>query len=147
MNMPPERLEAEALELPIRERAYLAHRLLDSLDEDPVNTERRSAGRRAGQTFGSTDQESATSSEPTTLDSKARYTLTQGQYLSFIYYYTKIHGLPPSEADMQRYFRVSPPAVHQMILTLEARGLVERVPRTHRSVRLMLPRSDLPDLE
>ena len=59
----------------------------------------------------------------------------------------RVHGLPPSEADMQRYFRVSPPAVHQMILTLEARGLVERVPRTPRSVRLMLPRSDLPDLE
>ena len=68
---------------------------------------------------------------------KARYTPKQGQYLSFIHYYTKIHGLPPSEADMQRYFRVSPPAVHQMILTLEARGLIERVPRTPRSVRLV----------
>src|SRR5918999_5980384 len=61
--------------------------------------------------------------------------------------YTKIHGLPPSEADMKRYFRVSPPAVHQMILNLEARGFIEGVPRTPRSVRLMIPRSDLPDLE
>ncbi len=48
---------------------------------------------------------------------------------------------------MQRYFRASPPAVHQMILTLEARGLIERVPRTPRSVRLTVPRSDFPDLE
>jgi Mn-dependent DtxR family transcriptional regulator len=48
---------------------------------------------------------------------------------------------------MQRYFRVSPPAVHQMILTLEARGFIERVPRTPRSLRLMVPRSLLPDLE
>jgi repressor LexA len=62
-------------------------------------------------------------------------------------YYTKIHSLPPSEADMQRYFRVSPPAVHQMILTLEARGFIERVPRMPRSVRLMVPCSSLPDLE
>ena len=28
------------------------------------------------------------------------YTETQGQYLAFIYYYTKIHGIPPAEADM-----------------------------------------------
>lgn len=147
MSMPPERLEAEALKLPIRERASLAHRLLESLDEDRVETERRLAGHRAGQTFGPTDRESATPSEPTVLDTKARYTPKQGQYLSFIYYYTRIHGLPPSEADMQRYFRVSPPAVHQMILTLQARGLIERVPRTPRSVRPTVPRSDLPDLE
>ena len=36
------------------------------------------------------------------------YTATQGQYLAFIYYYTKLHGVPPAEADMQRYFKVSP---------------------------------------
>jgi DNA-binding MarR family transcriptional regulator len=115
MSMSPDQLEAEALELPIRERAALAHRLLEGLGE--------------------------------TEHTKPRYTPKQGQYLSFIYYYTKIHGLPPSEADMQRYFRVSPPAVHQMILTLEARGFIEQVPRTPRSLRLMVPRSDLPDLE
>ena len=50
------------------------------------------------------------------------YTDKQGQYLAFIYYYSKIHGCSPSEAEMQQYFRVSPPAVHQMVLTLEARG-------------------------
>jgi DNA-binding IclR family transcriptional regulator len=48
---------------------------------------------------------------------------------------------------MQRYFGVSPPTVHQMILTLQARGFIERVSRTPRSVLLMVPRSDLPDLE
>jgi repressor LexA len=35
-------------------------------------------------------------------------TKTQGQYLAFIYYYIKRHGIPPAEADMQRYFNVSP---------------------------------------
>jgi repressor LexA len=43
------------------------------------------------------------------------FTAKQGQYLAFIYYYTKIHGTPPAEADFQRFFRVTPPVVHQMI--------------------------------
>jgi len=54
------------------------------------------------------------------------YTDKQGQYLAFIYWYTKLHRQPPSEADMQRRFRVTPPSVHQMVLTLEANGLIER---------------------
>jgi hypothetical protein len=28
------------------------------------------------------------------------YTHKQGQYLAFIYYYTKINGRPPAETDM-----------------------------------------------
>jgi Mn-dependent DtxR family transcriptional regulator len=74
------------------------------------------------------------------------YTDKQGQYLAFIYYYNKIHGRAPAEAEMQQYFRVSPPSVHQMILTLEARGLIERTPGQGRSVRLLIPREELPDL-
>ncbi len=50
---------------------------------------------------------------------KSKYTRTQGQYLAFIYYYTKLNRIPPSEMDMQRYFRTTPPAVHQMVLKLE----------------------------
>jgi Mn-dependent DtxR family transcriptional regulator len=53
------------------------------------------------------------------------YTETQGQYVAFIYYYTKLHGIPPAEADVQRYFNVSPPAVHNMIVTLEKRGFMD----------------------
>jgi len=77
---------------------------------------------------------------------KKPYTAKQGQYLAFIYYYVKIHGRAPAEAEMQRYFRVSPPAVHQMILTLEARGLIERTPGQARSIRVLIPPEDLPDL-
>ena len=75
-----------------------------------------------------------------------RYTPLQGQYPAFIYYYTKIHGQPPAEADMQRYFKVSPPSIHQMILTLEKNRLIERVPGKARSIRLLLSREELPDL-
>lgn len=76
-----------------------------------------------------------------------RYTTKQGQYLAFIYYYTKVNGHPPAEVDMQRYFQVTPPSVHQMVLTLERQGLIERKPRAPRSIRLLLSRAELPDLD
>ena len=75
------------------------------------------------------------------------YTRRQGQFLAFIYYYTKLNGRPPAEADMERYFGISPPAVHQMVVMLEKRGFLERLPGQARSIRLLLPREDLPDLE
>ena len=77
---------------------------------------------------------------------KRTYTDKQGQYLAFIQYYSKIHGCSPSEAEMQKYFQVSPPAVHQMVLTLEARGLIARTPGQARSIHLLISRDELPDL-
>jgi Mn-dependent DtxR family transcriptional regulator len=76
-----------------------------------------------------------------------RFTAKQGQYLAFIYYYTKLNGRPPAEADMQRYFRVTPPSVHQMVITLETHGLIDRIPGQARSIRLRIPRDEIPDLE
>ncbi len=78
---------------------------------------------------------------------KTRFTAKQGQYLAFIYYYTKVNGRSPAEADMQRYFRVTPPSVHQMVLTLELNGFIERIPGQGRSIRLLIQREQLPDLE
>ena len=75
------------------------------------------------------------------------FTPKQGQYLAFIYYYTKIHGRSPAEADIRSYFKVSPPAVHQMILTLEIQGFIGRTPGQPRSIRLLLGRDHLPDLD
>lgn len=75
------------------------------------------------------------------------YTQKQGQYLALIYYYTKIHGEAPSEADLQRYFKVTPPSVHSMVLTLEDRGFIERTPGKARSIRLVINHGELPDLE
>ena len=54
--------------------------------------------------------------------SSKSFTARQGQYLAFIDAYTRIHGRPPAETDMQRYFQLSPPSVHQMVLTLERLG-------------------------
>ncbi len=91
-----------------------------------------------------TDEEGPT--ETVVRESK-QFTAKQGQYLAYIYYYTKIHGRPPAESDLQRFFRVTPPVVHQMIKTLDARGFIDRQPGAARSIRLRLTRAQLPDLE
>ena len=75
------------------------------------------------------------------------FTAKQGQYLAFIYHYTKIHRRAPAELDLQRFFRVSPPAVHDMIKTLERNGLIERTPGRARSIRLCVQPEHLPRLE
>jgi Mn-dependent DtxR family transcriptional regulator len=56
------------------------------------------------------------------------FTEKQGQYLAFIYTYSHMFRHPPAETDMQRHFQVSPPSVHQMVLTLERNGLIRRQP-------------------
>ena len=80
-------------------------------------------------------------------DAAAEPTPKQGQYLAFIYYYTKIMGQPPAESDMQRFFRVSPPSVHSMVVTLCKRGFISREPGRGRSIRLEIGRDSIPDLE
>lgn len=77
----------------------------------------------------------------------AKYTYKQGQYLAFIHLYSKIHKCAPAELDIQQHFQVTPPSVHQMILTLEARGLISRVPWTARSIQVLVPKEELPDLD
>src|SRR6476661_9963830 len=56
------------------------------------------------------------------------FTAKQGQYLAYIHLYTRFHRRSPAETDMQEYFRVSPPSVHQMLLTLERAGFIRRQP-------------------
>ena len=75
------------------------------------------------------------------------FTEKQGQYLAFIYAYSRIFRRPPAEADMQRHFRVSPPSVHQMVLALERVGLIRRQPGIPRSIELLVAPEDLPILK
>ena len=66
------------------------------------------------------------------------YTRLQGRYLTFIQEYLRLHRVAPSEGDLQAYFQVTPPTVHQMILTLERKGLIDRVPGKARSIRVLV---------
>lgn len=74
------------------------------------------------------------------------FTEKQGQYLAFIHTYTKLHRRPPAEADMQEYFGVTPPTVHQMVLQLDRRGLIRRQPGQPRSIELLIAADAIPPL-
>lgn len=78
---------------------------------------------------------------------KDKYTEKQGQYLAFIFYYTKINGVPPAQADLQRYFSVTPPTIHQMVLQLEKLQLIKRIPNKPRSLAVTLSEEQLPRLK
>src|SRR5262250_310568 len=75
------------------------------------------------------------------------FTPKQGQYLAFIHAYTLVLGRPPAEADLQRRFRVTPPSVHQMVITLERAGLIRRQPGKARSIRILIDPHALPPLQ
>jgi LexA DNA binding domain len=74
------------------------------------------------------------------------FTPRQGQYLAYIHLYTRLHRRPPAEVDIQQYFRVTPPSVHQMVLTLERAGLIRRQPGAARSIEVLVDPKLLPEL-
>ncbi len=78
--------------------------------------------------------------------SKTKLTAKQGQYLAFIYYYKKMNGVSPAETDIQKYFKVSPPSVHSMIVKLEENGFISRIPKVPRSIVVLVPESSIPQL-
>src|ERR1700759_5403708 len=80
-------------------------------------------------------------------ESRPQFTPRQGQYLAFIHAYTLVNGRLPAQIDMQRFFRVAPPTVHQMLLTLENAGLISRQPGVARSITVLVKRADLPTLD
>ena len=60
--------------------------------------------------------------------------------------YTRLHRWPPAETDMQQYFRVSPPSVHQMVLTFERSGFIRRQPGVARGIEMLVDPEHLPVL-
>jgi len=78
---------------------------------------------------------------------KDRFTEKQGQYLAFIDSYMVMHGRAPAEADLQRFFGTTPPTIHQMILKLDEKGLISRIPGQARSIRLLIDPDEIPRLK
>jgi hypothetical protein len=74
-------------------------------------------------------------------------TARQGQFLAYIHQYTVVNGCAPAEADMQRFFQIAAPSVHSMVLTLERRGFIRRVPGQARSITLIVAPESLPPLK
>ena len=77
----------------------------------------------------------------------ATFTHRQGQFLAFIHLYRRLHKQGPAETDMVKFFRVTPPTIHSMVLALERRGLIERVPGKARSIRILVRDDAVPRLE
>lgn len=76
-----------------------------------------------------------------------RFTERQGQFLAYIHQYAVVNGCAPAEADMQRFFQITPPSVHSMVLTLERRGFIRRVPGQARSITVVVAPESLPPLQ
>jgi len=83
-----------------------------------------------------------------TLSPQPRFADEQGQNLALIHACSLVNDRPPAEADMERYFGVTPPSVHRMIVELEQRGFrfTRRPPRQPRSIEVILGPSKLPRL-
>jgi DNA-binding MarR family transcriptional regulator len=69
-----------------------------------------------------------------------------GAILGVIHLYTRLHRRPPAEAGIQQYFRVTPPSVHQMVLTLERAGFIRRQPGAALSIEVLVDPKYLPEL-
>lgn len=57
-----------------------------------------------------------------------------------------VNGRSPAESDIQRYFSVSPPTVHQIVVNLESLGLITRRPGVARSIEVLASPDDIPEL-
>lgn len=74
-----------------------------------------------------------------------KFTQRQGQYLAYIFYYSRINRRAPAEADIQNYFKVSSASTHQMLRGLAAKQLIKKEPGKARSVTVLIPQDQLPE--
>jgi hypothetical protein len=76
-------------------------------------------------------------------------TRQQGQFLAFIREYMMRNdaGVAPSHADFQRYFNLTPPSVNSMLMRLEQRGFIRRIPGKARAIELAINPDWIPPLD
>lgn len=76
-------------------------------------------------------------------------TRQQGQFLAFIREYLQRNeaGVAPSHAAFQRFFNLTPPSVNSMLIRLEQRGFIRRVPHTARAIELTINPDWIPPLD
>jgi hypothetical protein len=76
-------------------------------------------------------------------------TRQQGQFLAFIreYMMRNYTGVAPSHADFQRFFNLTPPSVNSMLIRLEQRGFIRRIPGKARAIELTMNLDWIPPLD
>ena len=76
-------------------------------------------------------------------------TRQQGQFLAFIREYMMRNeaGVAPSHADFQRFFDLTPPSVNSMLIRLEQRGFIRRIPGRAQAIELAINPDWIPPLD
>jgi repressor LexA len=52
-----------------------------------------------------------------------------------------------SHADLQRFFNLTPPSVNSMLIRLEEKGFIRRIPGKARAIEISIPFEAIPPLE
>ncbi|HEY1437174.1 MAG TPA: hypothetical protein VGG82_06700 [Casimicrobiaceae bacterium] len=75
-------------------------------------------------------------------------TRQQGQFLAFIREYMMRNeaGVAPTHAALQRFFNLTAPSVNSMLIRLERRGFILRVPGKARAIELIVDPDWIPQL-
>ena len=76
-------------------------------------------------------------------------TRQQGQFLAFIREYMMRNEarVAPSHAEFQRFFDLTPPSVNSMLIRLEQRGFIRRIPGRARAIELTIDPDWIPPLD
>jgi DNA-binding MarR family transcriptional regulator len=76
-------------------------------------------------------------------------TRQQGQFLAFIgeYMIRNEAGAAPSHADLQRFFNLTAPSVNLMLIRLEKRKFIRRIPGKARAIELIIDADWIPALD
>jgi hypothetical protein len=76
-------------------------------------------------------------------------TRQQGQFLAFIreFILRNEAGVAPSHKDFQWFFNLTPPSVNSMLIRLEQRGFIRRVPGKARAIEIICQAEWIPPLD
>ena len=56
-------------------------------------------------------------------------------------------GVAPSHADLQRFFNLTAPSVNSMLIRLEQRGFIHRMPGKARAIEIIIQPDSIPPLD
>jgi ribosomal protein L25 (general stress protein Ctc) len=79
--------------------------------------------------------------------SAVRLTRALGQLVAYVYWYTKVHRVPPAENEIANFLGIRGPSAHLMILRLESKAILSRRPGEARTIKILLDREEIPDLD
>lgn len=76
-------------------------------------------------------------------------TRQQGQFLAFIREYIMRNeaGVAPTHADLQRFFNLTAPSVNSMLIRLEQRRFIRRIPGKARAIEIISQPDWIPPLD